>query len=291
MKKLTFSNSMKTRLRIFGIGAVGLSSMAFAMGLGAYNAKNDKPLVGDKAYAEEASADYITATDTNMVSEDVSNLVDMLADSNTNIEEPVEEALTESTELSAWERQQKAEYYRNMYGPKIKKTVEVDGYTLDYINGAPYSVYQEQARGIKLEEERIAEEERRAEEQRQAEELAAQQEAAQQVAYEAPSYNPPSGGCLTPSSGIYYYGNQLETYYNLDMSVIVDVAHSNGIGGEYWIRDDGCKMLGDYIMLACNRDVHPYGTLVETSLGTGISLDTGGFAAGNPYQVDIAVNW
>lgn len=105
------------------------------------------------------------------------------------------------------------------------------------------------------------------------------------------AYTAPSGGCLTPSSGVFWYGNQLETYYNLDMSVIVDVAHSNGISGDYWIRDDGCKMLGSYIMLACNRDVHPYGSLVETSLGTGISLDTGGFAAGNPYQVDVAVTW
>lgn len=101
----------------------------------------------------------------------------------------------------------------------------------------------------------------------------------------------PSGAHLTPSGGVFYFGNQLETYYNLDMSVIVQVAHSNGIGGEYWIREDGCKMLGEYIMLACNRDVHPYGSIVETSLGLGISLDTGGFAANNPYQVDIATNW
>lgn len=101
----------------------------------------------------------------------------------------------------------------------------------------------------------------------------------------------PSGAHLTPEGGVFYFGNQLETYYNLDMSVIVQVAHSNGISGEYWVREDGCKMLGSYIMLACNRDVHPYGSLVETSLGTGISLDTGGFAANNPYQVDIATTW
>lgn len=101
----------------------------------------------------------------------------------------------------------------------------------------------------------------------------------------------PTGPHLTPEGGVFYFGNQLETYYNLDMSVIVSVAHQNGIAGEYWVREDGCKMLGDYIMLACNRDVHPYGSIVETSLGLGISLDTGGFAAGNPYQVDIAVTW
>ena len=100
-----------------------------------------------------------------------------------------------------------------------------------------------------------------------------------------------SGGHLTRYNGVYYFGNQRETYYNLDMSVIVSVAHRNGIGGEYWIREDGCKMLGDYIMLACNRSVHPYGSIVLTSLGYGISLDTGGFAYTYPYGVDIATNW
>lgn len=100
-----------------------------------------------------------------------------------------------------------------------------------------------------------------------------------------------SSGCLTPEGGVYWFGDQKETYYNLPMDVIVSIAESNGIEGEYWIRDDGCKMLGDYIILACNRSVHPYGSIVETSLGYGISLDTGGFAESNPYQVDIAVNW
>ena len=104
-------------------------------------------------------------------------------------------------------------------------------------------------------------------------------------------YVPSSGGCLTPSAGVYYGPSGKETYYNLDMSGVVAIAYSNGITGEYWVRSDGCKMLGDYIICACNRGVHPYGSLVETSLGTGISLDTGGFAAGNPTQIDIATAW
>lgn len=107
-----------------------------------------------------------------------------------------------------------------------------------------------------------------------------------------PNPNPvPTGAHLTATGGVFNGPSGLETYYNMDMSVIVQVAHSNGIGGEYWIREDGCKMLGDYIMCACNRDVHPYGSLVQTSLGMGISLDTGGFAANNPTQIDIATNW
>lgn len=35
-------------------------------------------------------------------------------------------------------------------------------------------------------------------------------------------------------------------------------------------------MLGEYIIYAANIDKHPYGSLIETSLGTGIVCDTGG---------------
>lgn len=108
--------------------------------------------------------------------------------------------------------------------------------------------------------------------------------------YTEPVYET-SGSGLTASGGVNYYGNQKETWYNMDIMGVLATAQNNGISGSYWIREDGCKMWGDYIVLACNRDVHPYGSLVETSLGTGISLDTGGFAAENPYQVDIATNW
>lgn len=97
--------------------------------------------------------------------------------------------------------------------------------------------------------------------------------------------------CLTATGGVYWYGDQKETWYNLPMEGVIAQAQSNGIYGEYWVRDDGVKMYGDYIILACNRDVHPMGSLVETSLGTGISLDTGAFASANPTQVDIAVGW
>lgn len=107
---------------------------------------------------------------------------------------------------------------------------------------------------------------------------------------EPQAYVEPTGG-LTPTGGVYWYGEQKETWYNLPMEGVIAQAQNNGIYGEYWVREDGVKMYGDYIMLACNRSVHPMGSLVETSLGTGISLDTGAFADINPYQVDIAVNW
>ena len=44
-------------------------------------------------------------------------------------------------------------------------------------------------------------------------------------------------------------------------------------------------------MVAANLGIRPKGTLIETSVGTGIVVDTGGFAKRNKTQLDIAVNW
>lgn len=82
-----------------------------------------------------------------------------------------------------------------------------------------------------------------------------------------------------------------ETYYNLPMEEIVKYMHSKGVKGEYWVRNDGVKMLGKYVMVAANLRVHPRGSLVETSLGTGIVCDTGSFAYNNITQLDIATTW
>lgn len=99
-------------------------------------------------------------------------------------------------------------------------------------------------------------------------------------------------GVLTASGGVNYNANgNKETYYNLDMGGVVSNAYSMGLTGEYWVRDDGVKMLGDYVMVAACYDVYPKGSLVDTSLGTGVVVDTGGFAESNPYQLDIAVSW
>ncbi len=98
-----------------------------------------------------------------------------------------------------------------------------------------------------------------------------------------------------------------ETYYNMDMSGIVSSLQRGGwmynqcVDTDlidyildtkgYWVREDGCKMFGDYIMVAAGLDVRPRGSLVQTSLGMGIVVDTGGFAYNDPYQLDIATAW
>ena len=101
----------------------------------------------------------------------------------------------------------------------------------------------------------------------------------------------PSGAHLTKEGGVFTFEGHTETYYNLDMSVVVQVAQSKGIAGEYHVRSDGAKMLGDYIMVAADYSVHPYGSLVNTSLGMGIVVDTGGFIAWNPQNIDISCAW
>lgn len=99
------------------------------------------------------------------------------------------------------------------------------------------------------------------------------------------------GPVLSSSAGVVYGPSGKETYYNLDMSGVVEIMRGLGNEDEYWVRDDGCKMLGNYIMVAANLDTHPRGNLVETSLGTGIVCDTGGFAQNDPNQLDIATAW
>ena len=59
----------------------------------------------------------------------------------------------------------------------------------------------------------------------------------------------------------------------------------------YWVRDDGCKMLGDYIMVAADLNKHPRGSIVECSLGTAIVCDTGSFVNTTDVSLDIAVDW
>ena len=112
---------------------------------------------------------------------------------------------------------------------------------------------------------------------------------------ETPDYEYPEGSALTAYAGVYYNANgNKETYYNLKMSGVVNIMRGCGFSKEehpYWVREDGVKMLGPYVMVAANLDTYPRGTTVYTSLGTGLVCDTGGFAANNPTQLDIAVSW
>lgn len=100
-----------------------------------------------------------------------------------------------------------------------------------------------------------------------------------------------SGKVLNASDGWTNGPSGRETFYNLPMEGVLEEMYEKGFEGEYWVNEDGCKMFGDYIMVAANLHERPLGTILETSLGTGMVCDTGIFANEDPTGVDVAVAW
>lgn len=130
---------------------------------------------------------------------------------------------------------------------------------------------------------------RKAEEEQKKQEE--QEEQKEQAAVEAVAEPQTGTGVLNRTLGTVMGPSGKETFYNLDMGGVIAIMQSMGYYADYWVREDGVKMYGDYIMVAANLSIRPKGTLVQTSLGMGIVVDTGAFAATNPYQLDIATTW
>lgn len=99
------------------------------------------------------------------------------------------------------------------------------------------------------------------------------------------------GSVLNRYNGVNRGPSGKETYYNLNMNKIVDAMKRLGVNSEYWVRNDGVKMYGDYIMCAADLSVYPRGSIVETSFGTGIVCDTGAFVKSTGIVLDIATAW
>lgn len=107
---------------------------------------------------------------------------------------------------------------------------------------------------------------------------------------------PWDGPKLAPGIGTVYGPTGKETYYNQDMSTLISWARDAGLSEDeypYWIREDGCKMLGKYIMCAADLNHFPRYSLVESSLGTCIVVDTGDFIYLDEgwNWLDLAVTW
>lgn len=103
-----------------------------------------------------------------------------------------------------------------------------------------------------------------------------------------------TGDVLSKSKGVVIGPSGRETYYNLNMTSVINAMRRAGFSEEeypYWVRDDGVKMLGGYVMVAANYEIRPKGTIIPSSLGAAIVCDTGGFAKRNPTQIDVAVTW
>ena len=84
-----------------------------------------------------------------------------------------------------------------------------------------------------------------------------------------------------------------ETYYDLPMSVVMqNAARMCGVAPTYTVREDGAKIDADgFVLVAANLTKYPRCSTVETSLGPGKVYDTGGFAAVNSEQFDLATDW
>lgn len=99
------------------------------------------------------------------------------------------------------------------------------------------------------------------------------------------------GPILTKSKGVNYGPLGRETYYNLPMQGVINIMRRNGYDAErfpYWVREDGVRMLGDYIMLAGRVGQFERGAIVRCSLGEGMICDYG-YLEWN--GVDVAVTW
>lgn len=93
---------------------------------------------------------------------------------------------------------------------------------------------------------------------------------------------------LTATLGRIQSGDHIETWYDLPMGKVVANAQAAGIPCEYWVRADGCKMFGEWIIVASHPSITRY-SIVETSLGPGIVLDR--HTAGDVNLYDIATDW
>ena len=127
--------------KITKYGTIGITSLCFMLGLTAMMSNKDI------AIAENTTETITEIIATTSDSEEIS------ADLVSAFNDTTETETTETNELSMWDKKRMADYYRNMYGPKEKKTVTVNGYEIDYIAGAPSSVYDSIAYTMEKEEE------------------------------------------------------------------------------------------------------------------------------------------
>lgn len=107
---------------------------------------------------------------------------------------------------------------------------------------------------------------------------------------------PWNGPKLNRIQGINHGPTGKETFYNLYMGNVVTMMRQLGFNEKdypYWVREDGCKMLGPYIMVAANFNVYPRGSTVNCSLGKALVCDTGDFIymAEGDHWLDIATTW
>ena len=174
---------------------------------------------------------------------------------------------------------------------------ETDATASETDAGISYIAETEKQKAIERQEEckKFKEDLRRKQEEEAArkaeEEQKKQEEQKEQAAVEAVAEPQTGTDVLNRTLGTVMGPSGKETFYNLDMSGVIAIMQSMGYYADYWVREDGAKMLGDYIIVAADLNKYPRGTIVETSLGKGIVCDTGSFTQNSDTQLDIATDW
>ena len=79
-----------------------------------------------------------------------------------------------------------------------------------------------------------------------------------------------------------------ETWYDLPMDKVVKRAQDMGIPAEYYVREDGVKMFGPWVIVAAHPSKIRY-SRIQTSLGEGIILDY--HTCPDTELYDIATDW
>lgn len=97
-----------------------------------------------------------------------------------------------------------------------------------------------------------------------------------------------SEDCLHPCLYNYTGNYKNESYYYYSPN-LVNIMYDKGYDYDYWVRNDGVQMFGDYVIVAANPDMHTYGDIIDTSLGKGIVCDIGGVS--DKDYIDIGTLW
>ena len=84
-----------------------------------------------------------------------------------------------------------------------------------------------------------------------------------------------------------------EDYYNCYMNTVIRTVRSEYPEDEYpyWIRQDGCKMLGEYLICSADYERYERGDIIDTSLGKAIIVEFNSINNYNAADIWIATSW
>ena len=88
--------------------------------------------------------------------------------------------------------------------------------------------------------------------------------------------------------------NGLESYCQMDPNEFVQNLRDIGMDEEHypvWVRYDGMKMFGPYVICAANLEEHPIGSIVQGKFGEYIVVAATAEAQQIPEILKIAVDW